>query len=139
MGKPQCPEGTWQSRVTYTAPLVSPRSHGICSPPLHRLMGRDGSATDGAGQGASSQTRGGFMRSECLARAKPRLKSHRGEVREELPTQMLCWGEQGWKWAWTALPEGRGGDTCFSSHHEKSERNPATEVDFHLAVFLALH
>ena len=44
--------------------------------------GRDGSATDRAGEGVSAVAGGGYVRAKCLGRAKPRLKSHRGEVRE---------------------------------------------------------
>lgn len=80
---------------------------------------------------------------DCLARAKPHLKSHKGEVREgrrrTAYTDALL-GRAGVEMGRTPLPEGQKGDACSSSLHENSESKPATEVDFHLgAVFFALH
>lgn len=145
MEKPKSPEGTQQTRVTYTAPLVSTRSHGMCSSPTPWAEGEggDGSAMDRAGQGASGVAGGGCVRAECLSRAKPRLQPHRGGVREGR-RGTSCTDALLHKWAGNEqgqlCQKGHRRDTCSSSHHENSERTPATEQDFHLgALFFALH
>lgn len=144
MEKPKSPEGTHQARVIHTVPCVSLRSHGMSSPnPWARREGRDGSAMDRAGQGASGVAEGGCMRAECLSKAKPPLQPHRGEVGEGR-RETACMDALLHKWAGNEQGQlcqsGHRRDTCSSSHHENSERMPATEETFHLgALFFALH
>ena len=95
---------------------------------------------DGAGQRASALAGGGFMRAECLDTAIPKLKSHRGQVREggrgTTYTDALL-GSAGVEMGRNS--SARRDTEGTSSHHENSESKPATKVDFHLgAVFFAL-
>lgn len=96
--------------------------------------GRAGSTEDREGQGASSVGGGGCLRAECLARAKPRLKSHRGEVREGRRGTAYIYALLGRAGVEMGRDSSARGDTCSSSHHENSKRKPATEVGFHLGA-----
>lgn len=138
MGELMCPEGTWQSRVTYAAPLASPRSCWSCSPSWCGLMSMGGTGLPQAEQdGEHQEVAGGGCVRAVSGQGKTtadatRRRGKRWEKRSCLHRCSVGKG-RGRNGYGQLCQRGQRGDICFSSHHERSENQP-TEADFHLGA-----